>query len=61
MGTISKKLESIFAAVAFAEVGEFDTARQLAGEPESTAKAAISKKQPHDTPGMIHSMPATES
>lgn len=60
MGTISKTLENLFAAVAFAEIGEFDTARQVAAEHEPTAKAAT-KKQSHDRHGMIHTIPATES
>lgn len=61
MGTISQKLENLFAAAAFAEAGEFDTARQIAAEHEPTAKTAASKKQPHDRHRMIHAIPATES
>lgn len=48
---LMKKLENLFAASAFAEEGEFDTARQMAAEevaPESsTERAAAGTPAPH--------------
>lgn len=61
MKSISETMENIFAAVAFAEAGEFDTARRIAAENEAPVKAVTDHRPSHDTHGMIHHIPATES
>lgn len=53
---LMKKLENMFAASAFAEAGEFDTAREMAKEPlekHQTAKPeAASRRQADDRGGV---------
>lgn len=61
MNTISKRLEKIFTAVAFAEVGEFDTAREIMIEDKQATKTVNHQKTSHHHHGIIHTMPATES
>lgn len=39
-----KKFENIFAAAAFAEAGEFETARQMAKEDDEASKTTVGKK-----------------
>jgi hypothetical protein len=38
MKRLTKKLENLFTAVAFAEAGEFDTAREILREEDQTRK-----------------------
>lgn len=42
-----KKLEDIFAAVAFAEAGEFETARKMLKEAESGAAEGVPAEEGH--------------
>ena len=53
MKTIFKKLETVFAAAAFAEEGEFETARQLMNEkqPRQTDRPSLREtKRPSNRP-----------
>lgn len=44
MRSIFRKLESIFAGVAFAEAGDRDTALKIAGLPASRARASFAER-----------------
>ncbi|MBI4690872.1 MAG: hypothetical protein HY754_11515 [Nitrospirae bacterium] len=43
MKKLTKKLEDIFAAVSFAEAGEFDTAREILAEKDGHVKVTDKK------------------
>ena len=54
--TLTKKMETLFAAAAFAEAGEFDTARQIMSEKEDLRKSdrpsTYDTKRPSTRPTM---------
>ncbi len=56
MKGLAKKLESLFAAVAFAEEGEFETARQVVRESERTEGQAVTGRK-----GVSVAMPAAKA
>jgi hypothetical protein len=48
MKTLTKKMETVFAAVAFAEAGEFEMARQILNEDKRARKSE--RPSVHDRP-----------
>jgi len=52
MKTLLKKMETMFAAAAFAEEGEFETARQMMKEQQELRKTArpADRKRPDSRP-----------
>ncbi len=48
MKNLLKKLEDSFAAVAFAEAGEFDTAREILGHDEGEPSSKVGGANGHD-------------